>query len=365
MFDELRKKAGQEPETKPAVSPKSQDAPKEETPPDETPTETETTPAAPEKKGKVSPWKLMEEHKAARLKAEAEMVELRKTMADPAKVKEIEEKYATVEKRAKELEDHIRFVDYSKSQEFQDKYQKPYEEAWKKHMGDLGELTVRDEAAGTERPLAPQDMLELVNMPLQKAREQAENLFGSFANDVMAARKEIRSLFEAQNKALDDARKGGAERQAQMQKQMQEHQESLRKEVGAVWTEANKSIVTDEKFGTFFKPMEGDEEGNKRLAKGYEMADRAFAVSPTAPNLTPDQRAEVVRLHAAVRNRSAAFGRTAYFLELERSKTKALTAELNKFKSAEPGAGERKTETPSGPTSAHDSVFAALRAKAQ
>jgi len=368
MFNDLRKKAGVEndTETKPAVTSKPS------TPADtegETTTGIEgTTTATPEtttssdKKGKVSPWKLVDEHKAARLKAETELAELRKTLPDPIKFKEVEERAKTLEKQYQEAQEQLRFDNYAKSDEFKEKYQKPYEESWKRWMGELGELTVQDDASGQERPLSPSDILDLVNMPLQKAREKAEATFGSFANDVMSARKEIRGLFESQNKALADAKASGAERETKMQQASRERQESLSKEITTTWAKANEMAVADEKFGKFFKPVEGDTEGNTRLTKGFEIADRAFSVSPLDPRLTPEQREQVVQLHSAVRNRAAAFGRLSYQNEKFSAEIAALKAELGKFKSAQPGAGEGQRERQDASHStAKDSVFSALR----
>jgi hypothetical protein len=370
-FTELRKRAGSEEETPPVTTKKTTPVETEETTtetPETTTTETpETTPTAtpePAKKGKVSPWKLVDEHKAARLKAETELAELRKTMAPPEKVKEYQEKLTTYEKRAKELEDHIAFVDYQKSAEFQEKYQKPYDDAWQRWMGELGELTVAD-ASGQERPLQPQDLLELVRQPLQKARAEAEEKFGNFADDVMDARKEIRNLFESQQKALENAKKLGAERIKQFQEQSKQQQEALRKEITTTWEQSNKAATEDPNYGKYFKPVEGDEEGNTRLKKGYEMADRAFAVNPNTPGLTPEQRTEVVRLHAAIRNRAAGFGRLAYQNSQLEARIAALTKELNDYKNTQPGGGEHhRTETAAAGGTAMERAFAELRKRA-
>lgn len=364
MFQELRQKAGMEPETPTATKANAETEETSETPGEgETPPGTqETTPATQptEKKGKVSPWKLMEEHKAARLRAEQELAELRKAVPDPNKIKDIETKAEAAERRAQELEQEIRFTNYAKSQEFQEKYQKPYEQAWVRWMADLGELTVEG-TDGAERPIQPNDLLEIVNAPLQKARDMAEKQFGSFADDVMSARKEIKGLFESQQRALEEARKAGTERQQQIVKQMQEQQQSMAKEISTHWTEANKQAVTDEKYGKYFQPVEGDEEGNKRLARGFELADKAFSINPLDPRLNPEQRASIVKLHAAVRNRAAAFGRLSFQNQQLEAQVKSLTEELNKFKEAEPTGGERQGEHVEGHTSAKDSVFGALR----
>ena len=313
MFNDLRKKAGVEEDAPPAAAQRSEPKPEGDAPPDSGDAPVPQAADSGDKpKGKVSPWKLVDEHKAARLKAETELSELRKTLPDPIKFKEVEERAKTLEKQYQEAQEQLRFDNYAKSDEFKEKYQKPYEESWKRWMGELGELTVQDDASGQERPLSPSDILDLVNMPLQKAREQAEATFGSFANDVMSARKEIRGLFESQNKALADAKASGAERETKMQQASRERQESLSKEITTTWAKANEMAVADEKFGKFFKPVEGDSEGNTRLTKGFEIADRAFSVNPLDPRLTPEQRAQVVQLHSAVRNRAAAFGRLSY-----------------------------------------------------
>ena len=108
--------------------------------------------------------------------------------------------------------------------------------------------------------------------------------------------------------------------------------------------------------------MEGDEEANTRLKKGFEIADRAFSVNPLDPKLTPEQRQEVVRLHSAVRNRAAAFGKLVYQNEKLAAKAAELEAELAKYKNAQPGAGEpHGQQAATGPHSAKESVMADLR----
>jgi hypothetical protein len=367
MFKDLRKKVGapeseksaptetDHEETDDSTEDAATDSPVTDKSPDAT-----VKPGAADKK-KVSPWKLVEEHKAARLKAETEMAEYRKNSMPPEKVRELVDNSRKIEERAKALEEEIRFTNYAKSQEFADKYQKPYEDSWKRWMGELGELTLPDTANGGERAIAPQDLLDLVNLPLGKARDQAENLFGSFANDVMSARKEIRGLFNDQNRALEEARKGGTQRETQRAAQMQESQQKLGKEIGELWTKSNELAQADERFGKFLKPVEGDDEVNGRLKKGFEIADRAFSVNPLDPSLNPEQRQQIVQLHAAVRNRAAAFGRLVYQNEKLESTVKELQAKLDQYKESEPGAGEGQRTPAAVGGSAKEQVFSALR----
>ena len=88
--------------------------------------------------------------------------------------------------------------------------------------------------------------------------------------------------------------------------------------------------------------------GNQRLAKGFELADRAFSENPLAPNLTAEQRRSIVERHAAVRNRAAAFGRLVYQNDQLTTERDALKKELAEFKSTVPGTAGSEGAPPSG-----------------
>ena len=52
-----------------------------------------------------------------------------------------------------------------------------------------------------------------------------------------------------------------------------------------------------------------------RVRAAFELADRAFSENPMAPGLTNEQRQGIVKRHAAVRNRAAAFGKLVHMNE--------------------------------------------------
>ena len=205
-------------------------------------------------------------------------------------------------------------------------------------MAELGELTVETADGGT-RPLAANDILDLVNAPLGKAHEMAVERFGDLAPEVMAHRKEIRKLFDEQSSALDEARKSGADREKSVNEQNQRQYAETSSQIKETWAKANEEVTVDPKYGTYFTPVEGDQEGNLRLAKGFELADRAFSENPLAPGLTSEQRQAIVRRHAAVRNRAAAFGRLAYQNARAKSRIADLEKQLKEYKGSEPPAG--------------------------
>lgn len=301
-------------------------APKEGATPDDAP----PADLPPEKK--TSPWKLVKEKEARIKEMETKLAELDKLKITPERQKQID----AIEARAKALEEEIRFVDYTKSEDYKEQYLKPYEQAWGRALSELNELTIQD-TNGTERPINAQDILELVNLPLQQARAAAIEKFGDFANDVMQHRKEIKQLAEKSNEAVEQAKKNGAERDQLRQQERQRQHETVTGEIKTQWQKANEEAVADEKYGTYFKPADGDQEGNQRLAKGFELADRAFSENPLAPGLTAEQRTSIVRRHAAVRNRCAAFGRLVYQNGQAQNRIKELETQLGTYKQAEPG----------------------------
>lgn len=329
----------------------------------------ETAPATGEKvskAGKASPWRLVDEYKKRAVEAEAKMLELQKGAIPETERTAIQERVTKAETRAKELEDHIRFVDYSKSEEFKTKYVAPYEAAWKRAVTELSEINVTDPATNQARAVTGQDLLALVNMPLGEARERADAAFGPFADDVMAHRKEIRTLFDAQNTALEEARTTGAEREKQRQQQMTQAGQQIAKFISDTWNQSNEAAQKDPKFGKFFTPTEGDEEVNSRLKKGFELVDRAFAENPQQPNITPQERATRIRRHVAMRNRAAAFGSLLYRLEKAEAARTELEKELGQYRGSEPatGAPVAQSSAEASPGTAKERMFSELRKRA-
>lgn len=374
MTQALRAKAGAAPPTEPPAVPPGPKAPPETPAPDAggeppaepaAPPETPQTtpPAAPPKEGgKVNPWKLVDNYKLR-------LADLEKKLADAgnlpqAKSQEYLTKIEELTKRNEHLENEIRFVNFSESKEFKEKFDAPYQKAWERAMSDLQEITITDPQSGQSRAATAQDLADLLAVPLTKARELADQYFGNFADDIMAYRKELKSLFAARAQALDEAKKAGADRDKTQRelrhKQATETADFIRKE----WEKSNQELQTHTEYGQYFAPVEGDQDGNQRLAKGFSLVDRAFNESPADPSLTPEQRAAVVKRHAAVRNRAAAFGRLVSMVTKLRAEKAELEKQLTEYKGSTPPAGGSATPpgtTPTEPATAHAQVFGALR----
>ena len=331
-----------------APKPGTQPAPDPEPKGGDEPTPEPVTPPAditPEQK-KKNPWVLYREEKARAQKLETQIAEAKAgSLAETEKAQYLE-RITKAEEKLKTYEDEIRFKSYEKSDEFKTKYEQPYENAWNKHMKDLGQVPVTGED-GTPRMATHNDLLELVNLSLPDARKMATEKWGDFAQDAMAARKDIRELFEAKTSALDEARKTGAEREKAFQENAAKWREGVQKHIKETWDAANQEALSDPNNGEFFKPVEGDDTRNQILGKGFAQVDRAFGINPMDPKLTPDERAAAVRLHAAVRNRSAGYGVQKYINRKLLQRIAELEKANEQFKGSTPPAGGG-TAAPSG-----------------
>lgn len=267
-------------------------------------------------------------------------------------LKSLSEKVQAYEKQIQDLQGTIKFVDYRKSDEFKKKYEAPYNEAWASAIGELDELTVKvrtgtdelGEPTYGERKASPNDLLTLSNLPLGEARKLAKEMFGDNADDMMAHRRKIRELSDAQNKALSEAQKSAEEAAKTRDTQSQE----MSKQTVQLWTQANKTLA--EKYPKWFGPVEGDEEGNTLLQKGFATADRLFAPTPQTAPKTPQ---EAVALHALIRNKVANHDRLAMQVKKLTKELEDVRTELKGYQESEP-SGRAGNPGGSGVLSAAD-----------
>lgn len=352
------------------------EAPEQEQPtetPEQSEQETPPKPAeAPKKEKKLSPWRLLDDAKKVinewKLKAEAASAELEKIRSGaPAEPpKEFTERLTKAETRAKELEEHLRYLDYQKHPEFIEKYQKPYEAAWKRAMTELGEVGVTDPATGQVRAATADDMMKLVTLPLGAAIQQAKEMFGEYAPYAIDHRNKIKELFDTQQNALKDAKEGGAKREQEMRQKEEAQRTEAAKAIQQTWESENRAISNDSQIGHYFTPVEGDQEGNTALVKGYQLVDKAFAENPQDPNITPEERTARIKRHVALRNRAAAFGRLRRWHEKDQATIAELKKELEQYKSSEPGSTTttKPAKEPSQPADHWQGLTARLRQKA-
>ena len=365
--------APQEKAKAPAKTEAKVEAPKPE-PKQEEPSKQIETPATQEKpekvettgeSKKVSPWKLVDQFKKKALEAEQRALELEKLVLPEDQRNAITERVTKAEQRAKELEDEIRYVNYAKSDEFKQKYQQPYERAWQRAMSELQGTTFQD-TNGQQQTFDVPHMMELVQMPLKKAREMANSLFGDLANDVMNHRNGLKEMLDQQTAALDEARKTGAEREGQKRNEFQSFMAQNSAKAKADWESFNKEIQDHPEHGEFLKPKEGNDEWNSIIEKGVEFAKKAFSVNIMDPRMTPEQRREAVKQQAALYNKAVAYGPLRYEVKNLRKQLAEREAELKQYKETTPATGGSAPATGQLAAAANgrDGLFQRLRARA-
>lgn len=322
--------------------------PAEETPEPEEPEITS-------EKGSEKPWKLVREHKKARAKLEAEIVELKKLIPNEAARKEELSKIENLEKQNRELLEHIRFVDFQKHPEFTDKFVKPYNTAWETTMRRLSGVMVT-EADGSRRAVQPSDIAALGQLPADQAIQVAEEKFGKLGPWVAERVEELRQLNDAKFAALEKAQKEGVEFFEKTAKEQEKQKAEIDGFLSETWERSIKGINTHSKYGVFFNPKEGDSEFNAALEKGIKKAEAAMSADPRQPGLTPEQRAKIVRGHAALRQKAAAWNVLNLTISRLEAKLAAAEKKLSQFESSEPPiAGSEPSSTTPNTGNAWDS----------
>jgi len=344
-------------DTPPAPKDKATDTPPPK-PEDEALTEAELKDEKPPQQ--AGPWKLKKYWEKRAAAVEQELAETKKRVIDPVQTEATTKRLAEIEKRNQELEEEIRYHNYAKSQEFADRFQKPYEEAWAAAASELAELDVLNEDGSVARKATPKDLLALANMPLGEARKAANAMFGDSADDVMAHRRKVQDLSKAQAKALEDARKTGDQRVQQTTAK----QEAIAREITDLYTKTNTDIASRLEI---LKPKEGDDEWNSKLDSAVKLADDAFSRNAADPSLTPEQRADIVKKHVAMRNRAIAYSPLMLEVKRLRAQLKERDDKLAKFEQSAPNGGNggkgldaKKPE----PTNPMDRAFQRLEAAA-
>lgn len=280
--------------------------------------------------------KLKSELQERQAKHAAEVEALKKSTApkdDPEKA-ELLAKFTEMEKRAKALDEEMRYLDYEKSSEFKEKHYNPYVQTCQDAVAAVGELKVAN-ADGTTRTATADDLWKIVEINnTEDALTAAEELFGSAtkANYVIGLRNNIRQANNAMQKAKLEFRQVGATRAAEMQKQ----QEARMQRLSGDWKNLNEQAV--EKYPQWFKADEGDEKGAELLKTGFELADLAFS----GRNDIPEEK--MLALHSAIRNQAAGFRYQVHKRELAEARVTELEKKLAEYEKSTPRGGETAKE---------------------
>lgn len=263
---------------------------------------------------------------------EKTITELRTKQPD---LKPVQEKMAAVEKENAALREEIRFANYKKHPEFTEKYEKPYNEAWARAVHEISQLPIETED-GTVRRANEKDILSLANAPLDQLDIRAEKEFGRSSARVIRHIEKIKDLAEAQDKALEDARKGSTEFESKrtMEKQTQDA------EIAKTYAETGAELV--KKYPKWFAPDEADPAGNELLKKGFDYSSGVFENTPVQVNgeTRPLTAVEKVKRLAVIKAKAANHDRLVSRLKSKGARIAELESELKGFTDSEPPTDE-------------------------
>lgn len=252
---------------------------------------------------------------------------------------EVVKQFEAVKKRNDELESQIEFLDFKQSKTFQEKYQKPYVEAWARALSDFQRLKVRipgeidpqtEQPTFTTRAATQEDLLSLANMDLSEMDAKAHEMFGLSAPRVIAHVEKIRELSAAQEGAIAEAQKTSGERRKAAAA------ESLlgQNKRNELWQNSNKELVT--KYPKLFSEVPEDAKGNELLTKGRLEAERLF--NPTKGNRFENPEAEI-KGHALMWQKIANHDRLVFWLKRTRAELAEAKKSLDEFEKSEPPGG--------------------------
>ena len=284
------------------------------------------------------PKRLRETYRATKenlTKAEQRVRELEETVekakketADSVRT-EYEKKLEDIDRRRAELETELRFSNYSKSEEYKEKYHGPLREAWKETLAGIEGMTVED-SEGNTREVNSDDISRLMAMPNAQARKVATEMFGTAASEIMQYRAKLMGLTTARDKALEEWRTKGSEREAQMAKDRQAMVKS--------WESDIQGYQTD--YPELFGKRDGDADGNALIDAGNRLARKAFLAEGIPDGLTPEQRREeVLGAQTMTALRAMAYPRVLRDLNAAKSEIEELKSKLAEYQGTEPEPG--------------------------
>lgn len=288
------------------------------------------------------------QHKELQAK-ENELKELRAKVSTKAPPPEpIIEENKALKKRLEEVETELKYVDYTKSAEFKEKFEKPYQDAYDDAIEEVKEFHVLTEDGGT-RPATAQDFQRVLQADVSEVRKIAADLFGESANDVLVMRRKLVDLNRTATREAKRYRESAGQREQERAAKIAEEREGMRK----LWTEAVESIP--KKYPEWFAHKEGDDEWNAELDAGYAVVDKAHQ-----EGLPVEEK--VARL-AALRHRAAAFRPLVMKTKRLEARVAELTEVIKGYEESSPKAGKNGSEAnrvngSSEPPSAFDELDA-------
>ena len=257
----------------------------------------------------------------------------------------------SIRKNAEELDTEVRYLNYTRSGEYKQKYEAPLREAWQTALGDIEGIRVTDED-GTERDANHQDIMVLLNVPVAKAAIIAQETFGPAAPEIMAHRRRLIELTQARDKSIAEWKEKGAQREVESKKQLESRQTRSRDLFESQFADYEKT------HSQLFGREEGDEDGNKLLDESDRLVRIALKGEGIDADMGYDDKVDLItKAQAQVALRARAYGRERLRVIRLQQKVAELEKKVGKVRSSEPGQGEgTSTATRVSPKNAEDAI---------
>jgi hypothetical protein len=257
----------------------------------------------------------------------------------------------SIRKNAEELDTEVRYLNYTRSTEYKQKYETPLREAWQTALGDIEGIRVTDED-GTERDANHQDIMALLNVPVAKAAIIAQETFGPAAPEIMAHRRRLIELTQARDKSIAEWKEKGAQREVEKSKQLESRQTRSRDLFESQFADYEKT------HAQLFGREEGDEDGNKLLDESDRLVRIALKGEGIDADMGYDDKVDLItKAQAQVALRARAYGRERLRVIRLQQKVAELEKKVGKVRSSEPGQGEgTSTATRVSPKNAEDAI---------
>ena len=257
----------------------------------------------------------------------------------------------SIRKNAEELDTEVRYLNYTRSGEYKQKYETPLREAWQTALGDIDGIRVTD-ADGTERDASHHDIMAILNVPVAKAAIIAQEMFGAAAPEIMTHRRRLLELTQSRDKSIAEWKEKGAQREVERSKQVEGRQSRSRELFESQFSDYEKS------HPQLFGREDGDDDGNKLL----DESDRLIRIALKGEGVDADMGYEdkvdlITKAQAQVALRARAYGRERLRVIRLQQKVAELEKKVGKVRSSEPGQGEgTSTATRIAPKSAEDAI---------
>jgi hypothetical protein len=242
---------------------------------------------------------------------------------------------ATLEKQLEDRQAEIRAIKYEASQEFQDKYEKPFSVAAtnaQKTIEDL-EIPLRDNDGNVTgaRKATWNDFIGIYRLSqdsMGAAVKAAVKVFGESSQVAIAELQTLNNLNRAKAQAITDGRAKAKERA-----DAETAEENKAKEwTSSTWTRINTELA--EKSPEVFQPDPKDKQRAELFTKSLSLVDSMH----NGAALTPIQR---IALDAQVRLRAAAFPVLRYDVNKLTEENAELKAKLAELNDNDPGKTQR------------------------